>query len=210
MAAIQDYLGKIKRRVTVLKECLETIPEDLDAARELVKFGLSGTDLESLIALGEKETAEFTPADARLYDDWEDDFVDEVDRAAKKLERERAERLRLISKVNWQSLSLAQKDLIGSRLKLLYYLDILDTYEIILGGHHFAPDRYNPQVYKKMRALSPIENCVYAARNSDPVTVAAFLSGVHSSVTLPHWLPILTTFPETAKPTDIQVILYRY
>ena len=42
VAAIQDYLGKIKRRVTVLKECLETIPEDLDAARELLKFGLSG------------------------------------------------------------------------------------------------------------------------------------------------------------------------
>ena len=163
--------------------------------------------MESLIALGEEESTEFTPTESRLlYDDWEEDYQDDEERAAVKLERERAERLRLISKVNWQSLSLAQKDLIGSRLKLLYYLDILDTYETILGGHHFAPDRYKPKVYKKMRALSPIENCVYAARNSDPLTVSAFLSGIHSSVTLSHWLPILTTFPETTTPTSIQVV----
>ena len=42
-------------------------------------------------------------------------------------------------------------------------------------------------------------------RNSDPLTVSAFFSGVYSSIILPHWLPILSAFPETTKPQMIQV-----
>ena len=206
VAAIHDYLGKVRRRATVLKECLETIPQDIDAARELLRYGLSGTDLESLIAMAETDGGEFTRSDGeRVYEDWQEGNLDPEQYQERKAERERAERLKLISKVNWQSLSLVQKDLIGCRLKFLYYLDILDTYESILGGGQSAADRFTPEVYRRMRSLSPLENCLYAARSSDPVTVACFFSGIHSEISLPHWLPILSSFPETVKPDLLKV-----
>jgi hypothetical protein len=34
---------------------LERVPEDYDAMQELLRYGLRGTDLEALIAIGEKE-----------------------------------------------------------------------------------------------------------------------------------------------------------
>ncbi|XP_077864079.1 NBAS subunit of NRZ tethering complex-like, partial [Saccoglossus kowalevskii] len=52
IASIQDYLSKITKRSWVLHECLERVPEDIDAAKELLQYGLRGTDLEALIAIG--------------------------------------------------------------------------------------------------------------------------------------------------------------
>lgn len=46
VASIQDYLAKIHKRSWVLAECLSRVPQDLDAARELLLYGLRGTDLE--------------------------------------------------------------------------------------------------------------------------------------------------------------------
>jgi len=39
----------------VLHECVERVPENVDAAKELLKYGLKGTDLEALIAIGDGE-----------------------------------------------------------------------------------------------------------------------------------------------------------
>lgn len=46
VASIQDYLAKIRKRSWVLAECLTRVPENIDAARELLMYGLRGTDLE--------------------------------------------------------------------------------------------------------------------------------------------------------------------
>ena len=43
VAAISDYLGKVKRRSLVLKECLNTVPSDVGAVRELLNYGLLET-----------------------------------------------------------------------------------------------------------------------------------------------------------------------
>jgi hypothetical protein len=50
--------------------------------------------------------------------------------------------------VNWESLTVVQKDLIQSRVKLLYYLDILDIYEEILGGGQRAADKFRPEAFR--------------------------------------------------------------
>ena len=50
--------------------------------------------------------------------------------------------------VSWESLTVVQKDLIHSRLQLLYYLDILDTYEEMLGGGQLAADKFRPEVFR--------------------------------------------------------------
>lgn len=44
--------SKIKKRSWVLHECLERVPENVDAAKELLQYGLKGTDLEALLAIG--------------------------------------------------------------------------------------------------------------------------------------------------------------
>ena len=86
--------------------CLETIPEDIDAARELLQYGSRATDLEALIALGgeEGDTRELVLADIQRV-------MDDVDTVEEKEQLERRERLRLVAKVRWESLSLVQKDL---------------------------------------------------------------------------------------------------
>ena len=44
---------KIQKRSWVLHECAERVPENIDAMRELLQYGLRGTDLEALITIGE-------------------------------------------------------------------------------------------------------------------------------------------------------------
>lgn len=47
--------SKIVKRSWVLHECVERVPEDFDAMNELLKYGLCGTDLEALAAIGKKQ-----------------------------------------------------------------------------------------------------------------------------------------------------------
>lgn len=47
--------SKIRKRSWVLHECVERVPENVDAAKELLQYGLKGTDLEALIAIGNGE-----------------------------------------------------------------------------------------------------------------------------------------------------------
>jgi len=39
----------------VFHECLERMPNNIDAMRELLEFGLRGTDLQALIAISKGE-----------------------------------------------------------------------------------------------------------------------------------------------------------
>lgn len=45
--------GKIKKRNWVLQECLERIPLNADAARALLNFGLTGTDLSAAVMISQ-------------------------------------------------------------------------------------------------------------------------------------------------------------
>ncbi|KFM69118.1 Neuroblastoma-amplified sequence, partial [Stegodyphus mimosarum] len=53
--SIHDYLSKITKRSWVLHECLERVPESFEAAKELLLYGLQGTDVKALIAIGKGE-----------------------------------------------------------------------------------------------------------------------------------------------------------
>lgn len=54
-AAAAAAQSKICKRSWVLHECVERVPENVDAAKELLQYGLKGTDLEALIAIGNRE-----------------------------------------------------------------------------------------------------------------------------------------------------------
>ncbi|KAM4694417.1 NBAS subunit of NRZ tethering complex [Discoglossus pictus] len=208
IATIQDYLSKIKKRSWVLHECLERVPENVDAAKELLMFGLKGTDLEALIAIGNGEDGGrfILPGEVDIDEIPYEEFLSPEEEAESRKERENQKRSELLKLVNFANLTLEQKELCRCRLKLLTYLDRLSTYEEILGGPHAAEERYNAEFFKKFRNQNIVLSARTYARESN-VQALGILFSYHGSDLLPHILPILSNFPETTSPHEYSILL---
>ncbi|XP_030627151.1 NBAS subunit of NRZ tethering complex [Chanos chanos] len=208
IASIQDYLSKIKKRSWVLHECVERVPENVDAAKELLQYGLKGTDLEALIAIGNGEDGGrfILPGDVDLDDTPYDDFLSMEEEMERKKEKEAKKRQELLKKVDFSRLTLEQKELCRSRLKLLSYLDRLATYEEILGGPHAAEQRYDAEFFKKFRSQNIVLSARTYARESN-VQALDILFTYHGSELLQHRLAILCNFPETTSPHEYTALL---
>ncbi|XP_061667899.1 NBAS subunit of NRZ tethering complex isoform X1 [Syngnathoides biaculeatus] len=207
IASIQDYLSKIRKRSWVLHECVERVPENVDTAKELLQYGLKGTDLEALIAIGNREDGSrfIMPGDVDLDDLPYEDLSDEEESEMKK-EKESRRKRELLDKVDFTRLTLEQKELCRSRLKLLSYLDRLATYEEILGGPHAAEQKYDAEFFKKFRS----QNIVLSARNyarDSNVQALDILFTYHGAELLQHRLAILSNFPETTSPHEYTILL---
>lgn len=57
--AIQEHLSKVTKRSWVLHECVTRVPDTIEAARELLNFGLKGANLETLVAIGQCDNGKF-------------------------------------------------------------------------------------------------------------------------------------------------------
>ncbi|XP_071535636.1 NBAS subunit of NRZ tethering complex-like [Panulirus ornatus] len=209
VASIQDYLAKICKRSWVLAECLSRVPEDIDAARELLMYGLRGTDLEAIIAIGNgNDNEEFIFCDSDLiYDEGLD--MDPCEYEVKAQEREARElkrRHELLMQIDFNDLTQEQKTVIRARQKLLMYLDRLATYEVLLGGAHLAPEHYDAAFFDKFRSQSAISATVEFARNYDWRGVDAMFT-YHGEETLPHQLAVLSNFPPTMGPFEYRSLL---
>lgn len=66
--AIAEHLSKITKRSWVLNECVVRVPDTIEAARELLNFGLRGANLETLIAIDICDNDKFVTPDT---DDWQ-------------------------------------------------------------------------------------------------------------------------------------------
>ncbi|XP_042359181.1 neuroblastoma-amplified sequence [Plectropomus leopardus] len=208
IASIQDYLSKICKRSWVLHECVERVPENVDAAKELLQYGLKGTDLEALIAIGNREDGGrfIMPGDVDLDDLPYEDILSGEEELERRKERENRKRRELLAKVDFSRLTLEQKELCRSRLKLLSYLDRLETYEEILGGPHAAEQKYDAEFFKKFRS----QNIVLSARNyarESNVQALDILFTYHGAELLQHRLAILNNFPETTSPHEYTILL---
>uniref|UniRef100_A0A8D2IZ58 NBAS subunit of NRZ tethering complex n=1 Tax=Varanus komodoensis TaxID=61221 RepID=A0A8D2IZ58_VARKO len=208
IASIQDYLSKIKKRSWVLHECLERVPENVDAAKELLQYGLKGTDLEALIAIrkGEDGGRFILPGDVDIDELLYEEFLTPEEEAESRKEREAMKRQELLQSVNFSKLTLEQKELCRSRLKLLTFLDRLATYEEILGGPHDAEQRYDAEFFKKFRNQNIVLSARTYARESN-VRALEILFTYHGSDLLPHRLAILSNFPETTSPHEYSFLL---
>ncbi|KAG9494612.1 hypothetical protein GDO78_002120 [Eleutherodactylus coqui] len=208
IATIQDYLSKIKKRSWVLHECLERVPENVDAAKELLMFGLKGTDLEALVSIGNGEDGGrfILPGDVDIDDVPYEDFLTPEEEATSRKEREIQRRKKLLQRVDFDSLTLEQKELCRCRLKLLTYLDRLSTYEEILGGPQAAEKRYDADFFKKFRNQNIVLSARTYARESN-VQALDLLFTFHGSDLLPHRLAILSNFPETTPPHKYAILL---
>lgn len=209
VASIQDYLAKVHKRSWVLDECINRVPENIDAARELLLYGLRGTDLEAIIAIGKGEDkGEFIFCDSDLvYDDGLDLDPSEYEvrvqeREAKELKR----RHELLTQIDFKNLNSEQKKVIRARQKLLMYLDRLATYEVLLGGAHVAPEHYDATFFDKFRSQSAVSAAVEFARGYDWRGVDAMFT-YHGNETLPHQLAILSNFPPTMGPFEYRSLL---
>ncbi|XP_051880260.1 NBAS subunit of NRZ tethering complex isoform X2 [Pristis pectinata] len=208
IASIQDYLSKIKKRSWVLHECVERVPENVDAARELLQYGLKGTDLEALIAIGKREDRGrfILPGDLDIDELPYEDYLSPVEEMRRRKEREATKRRELLQLVDFSMLTLEQKELCRCRLKLLTYLNRLATYEEILGGPHAAEQRYDSEFFKKFRSQNIVLSARTYARESN-VQALEILFTYHGSDLLPHRLAILSNFPETTTPHEYCFLL---
>ncbi|XP_073708858.1 NBAS subunit of NRZ tethering complex [Garra rufa] len=208
IASIQDYLSKIKKRSWVLHECVERVPENVDAAKELLQYGLKGTDFEALIAIGDGEDQGrfILSGDLDLDDAPYEDFASIEEEMEQRKEKEANKREELLKKVDFSKLTLEQKELCRSRLKLLYYLDRLATYEEILGGPHAAEQRFDAEFFKKFRNQNIVLSARTYARESN-VQALDILFTYHGSELLQHRLAVLCNFPETTSPHEYSDLL---
>ncbi|XP_037986197.1 neuroblastoma-amplified sequence isoform X3 [Motacilla alba alba] len=206
VASIQDYLSKIKKRAWVLHECLERVPENADAAKKLLQYGLKGTDLEALVAIGKGEDGGrfILPGEVDIEIPYEDLLSPDEEMDTRR-EKEAKKRQELLLSINFSKLTLEQKELCRSRLKLLTYLDRLETYVEILGGPH-AAEHYDGEFFKKFRNQNIVLSARTYARESN-VRALEILFTFHGSALLPHRQAILSNFPETTSPHEYALLL---
>ncbi|XP_053978605.1 NBAS subunit of NRZ tethering complex-like isoform X1 [Hylaeus volcanicus] len=192
--AIQEHLSKVSKRSWVLHECVTRVPDTIEAARELLNFGLKGANLETLIAIGTCDNGKFVVDDTD--EDWSE--MDEESVSLRQLQKTN----QLLEKIDMKNLSEAQSNLIKYRRKLLDHLDKLLTYEIILG----SSSKYNKNFYEEFRQLSAVENAIRFAKNGDCQEVEIMFTYYGESL-LPHWLAIISFFPETLNPLKYKKLL---
>ncbi|ELT90143.1 hypothetical protein CAPTEDRAFT_162693 [Capitella teleta] len=203
VASIQDYLSKISKRSWVLRECLERVPDDYDAMLELLRYGLRGTDLEAVVAIGEgRDAGRFILCDHYDEDDLEPlDPYDpvQVEAAEEAKEEVRVQREALLAKINFDQLSIEQQELCQARLKFLQYQDRLHTYEEILGGMHCAGERYDCSFFQEFRSQNIVQLATDYARMGD-IRALDIIFANHGAELNEHRLAILSNFPETLSP----------
>ncbi|XP_053522900.1 NBAS subunit of NRZ tethering complex isoform X2 [Artibeus jamaicensis] len=208
IASIQNYLSKIKKRSWVLHECLERVPETVDAAKELLQYGLRGTDLEALVAIGDgADEGRFTlPGDVDIDGVPYEDLSPEDEPARNAKARELGKRRELLKLVDFSKLTLEQKELCRCRLKLLTYLDRLATYKEILGVCHAPEQRFDAEFFKKFRSQNIVLSARTYARESN-VQALEILFTYHGSDLRSHRLAVLSNFPETTSPHEYSALL---
>ncbi|KAL3201602.1 hypothetical protein MRX96_012629 [Rhipicephalus microplus] len=184
VAAIQDYLSKIKKCTWVIHECMERVPENLEAARQLLEFRAPrhGCGGPGCMWAGQKQ--------------WK---VQKQKAATQQWRKE------WLTKVDFHNLSLDQRWLCECRLKLLLYLDRLAMYEIY-EELTLSPEKFDAEFFESFRCQPPLEAALSFAQegNAPAVSTLFTYAGV---ATLPHWLTVMSNFPETLPPSHYSTCL---
>ena len=198
--SLHDFLSRIKKRSYVVEQCLSRIPKKLDDCRFLLKFGLKGTDVLSLAALGNNapEDVPFIPEPNS-----DEDMYTEFDSVGDSF----AQNKRFLKQVNFSTLNVAQMGMIRKRLRLLSYLDRLDTFEELNGGYNTeaAQRNFSTGDYSCFREQNIVEYAAEQARKGDWKTVETLF--VYHSELAPHRLAIISSLPECINVDEYHIIL---
>ena len=188
--AIADYLGKIKRRSLVLKECLSTVPNDVNAARDILNYGLLETGLDVLIAADAKT---IFPHQTEDYEATK--YLSDEEMALKAEQKENE----MMDQIPWQNLTLTQKDLLKTRQKLLKYLHRLESYLAIMDDDPRVD--FDRSFYLRYRDQPVLKSAIEFARGGQCQAVATMLQKYPKELSRFH-LCILSNFPESLNPED--------
>ncbi|XP_057309196.1 NBAS subunit of NRZ tethering complex-like [Hydractinia symbiolongicarpus] len=183
--SIHDYLTKVKDRYWVLDECLLRIPDDFDAMEELLKYGLLGTSWEVFQVIDKTDKNLKFVVEKKSNEGLEEEKEDIIFTGA---------------------LSPQQLKLCGYRWQLLQFLDRLSTYEVILGGSFKARDKFSAKYFSKFRSCNIVHQAIEYARDEDSIALEHLFS-YHGKDVLPHWLPLLSNFPETTNLRDFEPVI---
>ena len=204
--AIKDYLAKIKRRSMVLKECMNTVPSDVDAVRELLNYGLTETGLDVLAKFGEKgknsESAKYIFRHENLeIDDYDSYYLteEEINKKSEDLENQ------LMDQIKWTDLSISQKDLLTTRQVLLKYLHRLESYLAIIDEDETD---FSQDFYMKYRDQPILKSAIDFARSGQVRAVSTVLERYGSELKS-YYFEILSNFPESLSPEDYSYLLPR-
>ena len=225
-ATIHDYLARINNRAWVLRECVDRVPEDVDAQRALLEFGLRATDCKIVVEAGGVVVADFGEdeeeegpnlSSSMTTDEDEDETLDadaivadsnsvEDQTYRYASERWRRWRQRIIDRIDPRRLTKEQKQLLSTRKRIFEYLDRLSTYECILGGGESAQRNYDHKFFKRFRAENIVKSAVQFARGENLEALDALFT-YHGIETLPYRLAILANLPETKSPREYADLL---
>jgi hypothetical protein len=207
VVAIKDYLAKIKRRSLVLKECMHTVPNDVEAVRELLSYGLAETGLDVLAKLGEKgnnaEDAKYIfPHEKSQGDDYESYYITEEEISAKAELKENE----LMDRVNWTNLTLSQKDMLVTRQVLLKYLHRLESYLAIID--ECDDGEFDKAFYMSYREQPILKSAIDFARSGQIRAVSTVLERYGPELRS-FYLTILSNFPESLSPEEYSFLIPR-
>ena len=79
-------------------------------------------------------------------------------------------------------------------------------FQIILGGPFKAAERYRPDFFLQFRCCNIIDQAIEYARTSYSEPLEELFT-YHGGDVLPHWLAILSNFPETTPVSSYQRLL---
>ena len=204
--AIKDYLSKIKRRSMVLKECMNTVPSDIEAVRELLNYGLIETGLDVLAKLGDKgknaEEAKYIfRHDSLEVDEYDSYYLTEEEISKRSEEKENE----LMDRISWTDLTISQKDLLTMRQALLKYLHRLESYLAIIDEDE---SDFSRDFYMKYRDQPILKSAIDFARSGQVRAVSTVLERYGSELKC-FYFEIISNFPESLSPEDYSYLLPR-
>jgi hypothetical protein len=82
----------------------------------------------------------------------------------------------------------------------------LSWLQLIMGGPHMAEDLYDYTFYDKFRTVSLVTSTMKFAHEGNHKAVEVMFT-YHGDVLLPHWLPVLSNFPESMDPYEYEALL---
>lgn len=171
------------------------MPTDIDAARELLLYGLKNTDLG---VVADVEGGGLNEATSIPFEFQETEA--EIQR------KEEEQNRRWLEQIDFDNLTVQQKMLISTRRRLLQFLDRLSIYEVILGGPHVAGQRFDPSFFEDFRSQTALESTAGFARQGEWQAVAVMFTFIGPQ-TLPHRLAVCSCFPETIPPFEYRSVL---
>ncbi|KAJ8683328.1 hypothetical protein QAD02_019120 [Eretmocerus hayati] len=187
---INEYLSKVKNKLWVVNECVTRVPETLEATKQLLHFGLQVVDMtEKQESMAVEMNCDFVGGAS--HKGAETNVIQEgIRNGFFEYLSEDPETIEL------------QKKCMYSRMKLLYYLDHLQVYEVLME----SGSKFDKNFYEEFRQLSAFENAVKFAKNCDCRGVEIMFTYYGDQLFL-HWLPVISFFPETLDPEKYRKLL---